>query len=77
MNRLRSSYDTPKSTKPKSKSKTATGSNANASASASVRDRIVLIRVNAKEHNKLTKSAMLSGIKLSTYVRETALKGCK
>ena len=70
MNRLRSSYDTPKSTKPKS---TATGSNAN----ASVRDRIVLIRVNAKEHNKLTKSAMLSGIKLSTYVRETALKGCK
>lgn len=72
MNRLRSSYDTPKATKPKSKS-TATGSNAN----ASVRDRIVLIRVNGKEHNKLTKSAMLSGIKLSTYVRETALKGCK
>lgn len=74
MNHLRSSYDTPKATKPKSKPKsTATGSNAN----ASVRDRIVLIRVNGKEHNKLTKSAMLSGSKLSTYVRETALKGCK
>lgn len=70
MNRLRSSYDTPKATKPKS---TAAGSNAN----ASVRDRIVLIRVNAKEHNRLTKSAMLAGIKLSTYVRETALKGGK
>lgn len=72
MNRLRSSYDTPKATKPKS---TAAGSNANAN--ASVRDRIVLIRVNAKEHNRLTKSAMLAGIKLSTYVRETALKGGK
>lgn len=74
MNRLRSSYDTPKATKPKS---TAAGSNANANANASVRDRIVLIRVNAKEHNRLTKSAMLAGIKLSTYVRETALKGGK